>query len=127
MRLQPVERRGGVAQLALAAVETALGAADTAEIEPQHGIAPPLEGLVHRVDDLVVHRPPMLRIGMEDDGNGRGRLPAGLIARFDAPFRSVDDHFRHLSAVSQPRWLLTPNFRWCFQTLVLADSSGRPG
>src|SRR6185312_11189147 len=93
--LQPVERRGRIAQLALAAVELALGAPDASEVEPQNGKAPALEGLEQGINDLVVHRPPMLGVGMQHDGDGGARLLAMLIAALDSSCGAVDNDFRH--------------------------------
>src|SRR3546814_20122547 len=54
--LQPVERGRRVGELALAAGVDALRAADAAEVEAQGREPAGDEGLVQRVDDLVVHR-----------------------------------------------------------------------
>ncbi len=67
--LQPVERGSRVRQLARAAVPDALAAADAAEVEPQHRKAALHEGVIERVDDLIVHRPAELRV--RDAGSAR--------------------------------------------------------
>ena len=62
LQLQPVERGGGIGQLARAVVEIALAAPDAAEIEAQHREAALDEQVVEVVDDLVVHRAAELRV-----------------------------------------------------------------
>ena len=57
-RLQPVQRRGRVGQLADALVELALAAADAAEVEPQAGEADAVEGGVEVVATGLFIVPP---------------------------------------------------------------------
>ena len=95
MRLRPVERRGGVGQLAGAVVERALAAADAAEIEAQHREAALHEAVVQIVDDLVVHRAAELRMRMQHDRDRRAPLLRRLIAAFDAAGGAGEDDLRH--------------------------------
>ena len=84
-------------QLADAVVEHALAAADAAEVEAQHREAALREHVEQIVDDLVVHRPAELRVRMQDDGDRRVGLLAGLVAAFEPAVRAVEDHFWHRS------------------------------
>ena len=93
--LHPVERRGGVRELARPVVEGALAAADAAEIEAQHGEAALLEHVEEVVDDLVVHRPAELRVRMQNDPDRRVAAFAGLEAALEAASRACEDHFGH--------------------------------
>src|SRR5690606_357473 len=94
--LQPVQRRGGVAQLALAAIEAALRPADAAEIEAQDGESLSREGVIDSVDDPVVHGTAMLRMRMQHERDGSiGPAPV-LVATFQSAFRAVNDDFGHL-------------------------------
>ena len=95
MLLHPVERRGGVAQLALAVVEHALRAADAAEVEAQHREPAPHEHVEQGVDDLVVHRPAMLRVRMQDHGERCRRPLAVDVPPFQPTVGAVEDDFRH--------------------------------
>src|SRR5690606_24864288 len=94
-RLDPVERRGGVGELARAVVEGALAPPDTAEIETKDREAALREHVVELVDDLVVHRPAELRVRMKDDGDGPVLLLGGLETPFEAAGRPGEDHFWH--------------------------------
>ena len=94
-RLHPVERRGGVGELAGAVVELALAPPDAAEIEAEHRKAALREHIEELVDDLVVHRPAELRVGMEDDGDRAVLLLGGLETPFESAGRAGEDHFRH--------------------------------
>ena len=84
--LDPVERAGGVGQLADAVVEHALALADAAEIEAQRREAAADEGLVEQLDDLVVHRPAGLRVRVEDHRDRRARARARVETAFEAAF-----------------------------------------
>ena len=68
---------------------------DAAEIEAQGCKAALDEGLVEQLDDLVVHRPAGLRVGMEDQGNRGAGAGAGMKASFEAPLRAGENHFGH--------------------------------
>jgi hypothetical protein len=100
--LQPVERRRGVGQLALAAVEAALAAPDPAEIEAQGGKTALHKALVQRIDDTVVHRPAVQRMRMQHQRHRRRRLAHMMIAALEPPLRAVEDHVRHVSLDSIP-------------------------
>src|SRR5262249_32621545 len=93
--LQPVERRCGVAELALTPVESSLGAADAPEVKAQDREATALKSLVEGIHDLVVHRPPMLGVRMQHQGNGSIGLPAVLVAALNTPFGPVYNHIWH--------------------------------
>ena len=94
--MHPVERCRRVAQLALAVVEHALGAADAAEIEPQHREAAPGEHVEQAVHDAVVHRAAVKRVRMQDHRERRRRPLAMDISTFQPPVRAVEDHLGHL-------------------------------
>ena len=85
-RLDPVERGGGIRQLADAVVEHALALADAAEVEAQGREAAADEGLVEQLNDLVVHRAPGLRVRMEDQGDRGARPRSGMEAAFETAF-----------------------------------------
>ena len=70
-RLKPIQRRSGVGKFTGAMVEFALAAPNAAKIEAEDGKPTVGEGMVERVDHLVVHRPAMLRMGMKDQGDRR--------------------------------------------------------
>src|SRR5262249_14805461 len=94
-RLRPVERGGRVRQFAGAVVERALAAADTAEVEAQHGKIAVRERVVELVGDLVVHRAPELRVRVQDDGDRRVLLLGRVEAAFDPAGGSGEDDFGH--------------------------------
>ena len=94
-RLHPVERGGGVGELARAVVERALAPADAAEVEAEHGEAALREHIEELVDDLVVHRPAELRMRMKDDGDRAVLLLGRLETPFEAAGRAGEDHFWH--------------------------------
>ena len=93
--LHPVERRGGVAQLALAVVEALLRAADAAEVEAQHREAAAHEDVEDVEHDLVVHRAAVQRVRMEDQGQRRIGPARMVVAPFQATVGAVEDHLRH--------------------------------
>ncbi len=90
-RLDPVERRGGIRQLADAVVEAALAAADAAEIEAQGREAAIDEGLVQPLGDAVVHRPAALGVRVEDHRHRRARARGGLETAFETAFGTGED------------------------------------
>src|SRR6266446_10455963 len=94
-RLRPVERRGGIRQLALAVIERALAAPNPAEIEAQHGKAPVHEGIIDLIDDLVVHRAPELGMGMEHDADRGVALSRLVVTALDAPGGAGEDDLGH--------------------------------
>ena len=97
-RLHPVERRRGIRQLARAVVELALATPDAAEVEAQHREAALREHVEELVDDLVVHRPAELRVGMEDDGDRAVALLGRLETAFEPAGRAGEDDFGHRKA-----------------------------
>ena len=98
--LDPVERRGGVGELADAIVEHALTLANAAEIEAQGGETSPGEGLVEQLHDLVVHRAAGLRMRMEDHRDGCARPQSGIETAFEAAFGTGENDFGHKGARS---------------------------
>ncbi len=95
LKLQPVEGRGRVRQLAGAVVEVSLAAADAAEVEAQHGEPALHEHIIERVHHLIVHRAAELRVGVQDQRDravGRGLV---MVAGLEAARGAVDDQFRH--------------------------------
>src|SRR5690606_26949299 len=103
--LQPVERGGGIAEFANAMVEQTLAPAHATRVEPQHGKAALGKHIEEIVDDLVVHRPTELGVGMQHDGDGSVRLLARLVTAFQTAFGSVKDHFWHGVYTSGHFWL----------------------
>src|SRR6185503_9711656 len=97
LALQPIERCRRIGKLTLAAVVGALGAADAAEVEAQRGKAAPREQVIELVDDLVVHRPAVLRMRVQQQGDGRIRSLAMVIAAFEPSFGPGDNYVRHVS------------------------------
>jgi hypothetical protein len=102
-RLHPVERAGCIRQFARAMIESALAAADAAKIEAQRREAALLEHIEELVDDLVVHRPTELRVGVQDDRDRRVLLLRRLIAAFETAGRAVEDDFRHRNSIAKRR------------------------
>ena len=51
--------------------------------------------MIHLIGELVVHGPAELRMGMQNQGDGRIVFFAALIARLDAPVGAWENHFRH--------------------------------
>ena len=95
LRLNPVERRGGVAELSRAVVEHALRTADAAEIKPERGKPPPGENLIQFVDDLVVHGAAVLRMRMQQQRQRRIDPIGGVITAFQAAFGAIENDFGH--------------------------------
>ena len=91
----PVERCRGVVPLAVAAVVDALAAADAPEVEAQDREVQVREAAEQGVDHLVVHRAAVQRMGMQHDGDGRGRGPARPVAGLEAARGAVDRDFGH--------------------------------
>src|SRR5205085_2716579 len=83
-RLDPVERACRVGQFTDAIVEHALALAHTAEVKAQGRKASLHEGLIEELDDLVVHRPAGLRVGMQDQRYRRSRTGSGVETSFKA-------------------------------------------
>ena len=102
-RLYPVECRCRVRQFARAMVELALAAADPAEIESQRRETALLEHVEEVVDDLVVHRAPELRVGMQHDGDRRALFGRGLVAALDPSGRTRENDLRHVALQLRPR------------------------
>ncbi len=94
-RLRPVERGGGVGELAGTVIEGALAAADAAEVEAQHGEAALGERVVEVVHDLVVHRATELGMRMQDDGDRRVALGGWVEPAFETAGGTVEDDFGH--------------------------------
>lgn len=100
--LHPIERRGGVGQLADAVVERALALAHAAKVEAQRGEAAPLERLVEFLDDAVVHRAARIGMRVQDHGDGRTRTRSGSETAFEATFGAGENDFGHLNS---PIWI----------------------
>src|SRR3546814_6106069 len=99
-RLDPIERRCGVAQFADAIVERALAAPDAAEVEAQHRETARDEAFVHRLRDAVVHRPAALRVWVEDQRNRRARARRGRETAFDARSEEHTSELQSLMRIS---------------------------
>ena len=93
--LHPVQGRRRVAQFAEPVVEFGLRAADAAKIEPEGGKTTLDERLVHRIDDAIVHRSPVLRMRMQQQRNGGVRFPGVMITAFKAAVGPIQCDFRH--------------------------------
>ena len=94
-RLEIVQRRGGIGQLAHALIIFALTAADAAEIEAQHREAHVVERVVEVVDHLVVHRAAELGVRVQDDGDGGVSFLLRVVAAFEPAFGAGKDNLGH--------------------------------
>jgi len=100
-RLDPVERTCRVGQFTDAIVEHALALADAAEVETQGRETALHKGLVEELNDLVVHRPAGLRVGMQDQRDRRSRTRSGMETSFKAAFGAWENDFGHESGVTR--------------------------
>jgi len=100
--LQPVERCSGVGQFPHAVVEASLTAADTPGVEPQHRETAIHENMEQREHDLVVHRPAILRVRMQDQRDRCALSLALVIATFEATLGAGEHHVRHRDSGSSP-------------------------
>ncbi len=100
-RLDPIERRGGVAEFADAIVERPLAFPYAAKVEPQRCEAAAHEGLVKQLHDLVVHRAAGLRVAMEDHRHRRARTRPGIEAAFETAFGTRKNDFGHGASCSR--------------------------
>ena len=76
-------------------VKFALTPTDSAKIEAKDRKSAVCEGMVKRIDDLVVHRPTVLRMGMKDQRNGRILCFSREIAPFKAALWAIEIDFWH--------------------------------
>src|SRR5262249_60590536 len=76
-------------------VKRALATPDAAEIEPQHREIPMHESVVELIDDLMVHRAPELRVGVQHDADRSVFLAGRVITAFDAPGGAGEDDLGH--------------------------------
>src|SRR6185312_16796393 len=94
-RLHPVERRRSIPDFAYPAIVTALAAPDAAEVEPHDGAAQPLERLIHRIGNSIVHRSAVQRMGMKDQRHwGTGFLRM-VVTAFEPTIRAGKHHLGH--------------------------------
>src|SRR5262249_40065977 len=77
--LRPVERGGRIRQFAGAMIESALAAANAAEVEAEHRKAAMREGVVALIDDLVIHRAVELWVRMQDHRDRRVLLLSRVV------------------------------------------------
>src|SRR5205085_6149845 len=84
-----------------AIVEHALALAHTAEVKAQGRKASLHEGLIEELDDLVVHRPAGLRVGMQDQRYRRSRTGSGVETSFKAALWAWENDFGHESGVAR--------------------------
>ena len=98
--LQIVERRGRIGQFADALVVFALTAPDPTEIEPKHGKAHVVKGVVQVIHDLVVHGAAELRVWMQHDRDGRVFFLLRVVAAFEPAFGAGKDYLGHGFPVS---------------------------
>src|SRR5690606_22624372 len=120
-RLHPVEGCCRIRKLALPAGVCPLRASDTAEVEAQGREASAREDVEQVVDDLVVHRPAVLRVRMQHQREWRIRSAAMVVPPLDPALRAVDDDFWHLT----PH--LNPDLWQSRQDLETAIRAGRAG
>src|SRR5262249_21189545 len=90
-----VEGGSGIRKLALAMIERALAASDTAEIEAQHGEIPMSERVVELVDNRVVHGAAELRMGVQDNCNRGGLALGRMVAAFYPAGGAGEDDLGH--------------------------------
>ena len=57
------------------------------------------------IDDLVIHRPAELRVGMQDERDRRVRAALVMVAGLDPAARTADIHFRHETLASNRRYV----------------------
>ena len=93
--LHPVERRGGIGQLAGAVVEQPLAPPHAAEVEAQHREAAPLKGVIQVIDNLVIHGAAELRMRVQNERNRGVRAGVVMVAGLDPAGRTADIHLRH--------------------------------
>jgi hypothetical protein len=95
-------------------VEAALAAAHPAGVEAQHREAAIHEDVEQREDDLVVHRPAILRMGMKNQRDGRMFFLALVIAAFQTALGAGEHHIRHLVSGFAHYWPPVTARRSCF-------------
>src|SRR5262249_48870986 len=84
-----------IGKLALAVIERALAASDTAKIEAQHGKIPMSERVVELIDNRVVHGAAELRMGMQHNRD-RGVLDLGrMVTAFYPAGGAGEDDLGH--------------------------------
>ena len=93
--LHPVERRGGVAELADAIVENALALSDSPEIEAQRRKAALDERLIKQLDDLVVHRTARLGVRVQNQRDRRPWTGTWVKTTFEASLGTGKYDFGH--------------------------------
>lgn len=93
--LHPIERGGGVGQLAHAIIERALAAANAAKVEAERGKATTLERLVESLRDAVVHCAPTLRMRVQDHGYGRAGTGSWAETTFKTAFGTRENDCWH--------------------------------
>src|SRR5215469_16690982 len=93
--LEPIERGGGIRKLAWPLIEDALASSDAAEIEAEHREAALNKRIIKAIDNLIVHRAPELRMGMQDDRDRCAGFGVVMITSFDAAGWPIDNHFGH--------------------------------
>src|SRR5262252_2800340 len=76
-------------------VKRALAAPDAAKVEAQHGKIPMHESVVELIDDLMVHRAPELRVGVQHDADRSVFLAGRVVAALDAPGGAGEDDLGH--------------------------------
>ena len=85
--------------------ETGPGHGMDARLRAVRATAAADECLVKQLNELVVHRPPGLRVGVKDQGNWRAGAGAGMETSFEASLRTWENDFGHVSGVrSRIRW-----------------------
>jgi len=94
-RLQVIQRRGGIGQLADALVILALAAAHPAEVEAQHREAKLVERIMQVIHDAVVHGAAELRMRMQHDGNRGVSVFLGVVSAFQTALGAGENHFGH--------------------------------
>src|SRR5262249_33104481 len=59
--------------------------------------------VIELIDDLVVHRPAVLRMRVQQEGDRRIRRLAVVIAAFEPPFGPGNNHIRHVAGPMSTR------------------------
>lgn len=105
----PRDHRQRIVGLAPALVVAALARPDTPVVESHARVPGFLERTRHRMDDLVLHRAAMLRVGMADHGTAAQRFePRGIDDRLQPARRTVDDGWLRRQAAARTQGFLPP-------------------
>ena len=101
MGLNPIQPARRIRQFSHSAIEDALRPPDAPKVEAKRGKPLFYENLIDRIDDFVVHRPAMLRVEVQDQGDGRPRFFGVMVSAFQATFRTIENDIGHLRSLGK--------------------------